>query len=104
MLHTANLLMHEFEVFLEGVLIHGTLANLKINPGVVVDVVDAHFLAEPIAAQGGIGSGGRGIGARCDETVTLKWGANLKEVRHQSHATTECFNVPGEPFSGFSEA
>ena len=46
-----------------------TFTNLHVDPGIVVDVVDTHFLREPEAAQGDVGPGGRVVAAGGDQRV-----------------------------------
>lgn len=65
-------LSEEAEVRLEAGVADGALAHLEVHLGVVVHVVDAHLVRDGVAAHGDVGSWPRVVGARCDESISLR--------------------------------
>jgi exopolysaccharide biosynthesis protein len=66
-----NILLHGVKVRAESLVTDGALADFKFGLWIVVDVIDAHFIADGKSAQGYVDSIHRVVGARRDQGVSL---------------------------------
>lgn len=76
---------HVDEIILQRLLRDGTLANLQLGSGIIMNIVDAHLVANGEAAQSGILIGQRIIIAGGHQSVALQRSRSLPEER-----TREC--------------